>query len=177
MLLSKLRAGAMGAAGLGIPDKETQGAWIVATAAQSEGAKNWTLTRNKPLLIASIVRDVPPRKKDDQAPLYRLTLTCNTVNRQGDLQLTWSPAPQTNRTFAVSVDGNAGIPHKLEGREERMGNGTAASTGLASARMNVPLPATTLTVSDLFPGETVVFPISDLDSSARREFAACFQGR
>src|SRR5689334_12619246 len=42
MLLSKLRNGAMGAAGLRIPDSNTRDAWITATVAQAEGAKHWT---------------------------------------------------------------------------------------------------------------------------------------
>src|SRR3954447_2354415 len=42
MLLSKLRNGAMGAAGLGIPDSATRDAWVAATAAQAERAKGWT---------------------------------------------------------------------------------------------------------------------------------------
>ena len=45
MLLSKLRNGAMGAAGLGIPDTPTREAWVAATTAQAAGAENWTVTR------------------------------------------------------------------------------------------------------------------------------------
>src|SRR5438093_5861311 len=45
MLLSKLRNGAMGAAGLGIPDKPTRDAWVVATIAQTAEAENWTVIR------------------------------------------------------------------------------------------------------------------------------------
>src|SRR3954467_13707867 len=41
MLFSKLRNGAMGAAGLGIPDSATRDAWMAATATQAEQAKNW----------------------------------------------------------------------------------------------------------------------------------------
>src|ERR1700722_20267035 len=68
MLLSKLRNGAMGAAGLGIPDKETSEAWVAVTTRQAAGATNWTVIRRelpgtKPLILtASIVREVPPRK-------------------------------------------------------------------------------------------------------------------
>jgi mono/diheme cytochrome c family protein len=43
MLLSKLRNGAMSAAGLGIPDKATGDAWIAATTAQAEGANQWSV--------------------------------------------------------------------------------------------------------------------------------------
>jgi cytochrome c551/c552 len=179
MLLSKLQNGAMGAAGLGIPDTATRDAWVAATAAQAERARGWTVIRTEapgsktPVLTASIVRDVAPRKRDADAPVYRLTLACNIASHKGEIQLTWSPAPQTNRTFSVSADGNAGIPHRLEGREEKMGNGTAGTSGFAAAMLNAPLPEKTLTIADLFPGETVVFPLGDLDGVARRQLAVC----
>jgi len=180
MLLSKLRNGAMGAAGLGIPDSATRDAWVAVTAAQAERAGSWTVIhsaapRSKaPVLTASIVREVAPRKPDTDAPAYRLTVACNTASRQGEMQLTWSPAPQTNRAFSVSADGNAAIPHSLKGREEKMGNGLALTTGLASTVLNVELPEKTLTIADLFPGETVVFPLGELDRADRRQLAACF---
>src|SRR5207248_5973977 len=94
-------------------------------------------------------------------------------NHQGEIQLTWSPQPQTNRTFSVSADGKPGIPQKFEGREQKMGNGSAGTTGLAAATLNAPLPDTTLTITDLFPGETVVFPVGDLDQTVRLQLGAC----
>jgi hypothetical protein len=172
MLLSKLRNGAMGAAGLGVPDKPTQAAWVAATTAQAEGSRNWTVMRNESRVTASIVRDVNPRRSGMDAPVYRLTLNCDTASHQGEMQLTWSPDPQKERTFSVSADG-AAIPQKIEGGEERMGNGQPGGTGRASAGLNAPLAEKTLTVSDLFPGEQVDFPIGDLDSSARRQLAGC----
>ncbi len=179
MLLSKLRNGAMGAAGLGIPDSATRDAWVAATAAQAERAKNWTVIRTEApgskahVLTASIVRDVTPRKLDTDAPVYRLTVACNTSSHKGEIQLTWSPAPQTDKTFFVSRDGNAPIPHTLEGREEKMGNGTALTAGLAAAVLKVPLPEKILTITDLFPGETVVFPVGELDQVDRRQLSVC----
>jgi hypothetical protein len=182
MLLSKLHNGAMGAAGLGMPDTATRDAWVAATAVQAERAKGWTVIRSEApgskasVLTASIVRDVAQRIPDTDAPVYRLTLACNIASQQGEMQLTWSPAPQTDRTFSVSVDGNPGIPHRLGGREEKMGNGTAGGSGLAAAMLNVPLPQKTLTITDLFPGETVTFPLGDLDQVARRQLAVCLAG-
>jgi hypothetical protein len=179
MLLSKLRNGAMGAAGLGVPDSATRDAWVAATAAQAERATGWTVIRTEApgskahVLTATIVRNAAPRKSGTDAPVYRLTLACNIASRKGEIQLTWSPAPQTNRTFSVSADGNAGIPHRLEGREEKMGNGAASTTGLAAAALNVPLPENILTITDLFPGETVVFPLGELDQVDRRQLAVC----
>ena len=179
MLLSKLRNGAMGAAGLGVPDKATRDAWIAVTTMQAAGAKNWTVTRRElpgtrpPMLTASIVREVPLRKPGTDAPLYRLTLACNSDSHQGEIQLAWSPQPQTNRTFFVSADGQPGIAQKLVG-EEKMGNGTAGASGLASMMLNAPLPTKTLTVSDLFAGETATFPVDILDQHTLQELAACF---
>jgi hypothetical protein len=138
MLLSKLRNGAMGAAGLGIPDKATRDAWVAATTRQAAGAGSWTVTRRegpgtKPaILTASIVREVPPRKPDTDAPLYRLTLACDGDSPQGNIQLAWSPEPQTDRTFSVSADGQPGIAHQLAG-QEKMGNGTAGVTVSSTA--------------------------------------------
>lgn len=175
MLLSKLQGGAMGAAGLGVPEKETQEAWIAATTAQAEGARNWTVIRNESRVTASIVRDVDPRRSGMAAPVYRLTLACDTASHQGEMQMTWSPDPQTNRTFTVSADG-AVISQRIEG-QERMGNGQAGASGRASAKLDAPLAGKMLTVSDLFPGEQVDFPIGDLDASTRTELAACLGAR
>jgi hypothetical protein len=181
MLLSKLRNGAMGAAGLGVPDAPTQARWVAATTAQAEGAKAWTVIRDQvrdskaPVLTASIVRDAAPRKPGMDAPLYRLTLGCDAASHRGEIQLTWSPdAPQKDRTFSVSADGTGAIPHRLEGREETMGNGTAATSGLAWTVLKAPLPEKTLTVSDLFPGETVAFPLGELEPRVRQQLALCF---
>jgi mono/diheme cytochrome c family protein len=180
MLLSKLRNGAMGAAGLGIPDRETREAWVAATVAQAAGAEQWTVTRpdrptaNRSILSASLVREVQPRKGSKHAPLYRLNMTCDEMSRQGEIQLTWSPEPQTDRAFLLSVDGQTGIEHTLAGRE-KMGNGTAGTSGRASTILHTPLPAKSLSITDLFPGETVVFPIDALDRRAWQALAACFQ--
>jgi hypothetical protein len=176
MLLSKLRNGAMGAAGLGIPDKMTADAWVEATTAQAEGAREWKVNRSEAQgtqITASIVREVAPRKPASDAPVYRLILSCDASSRHGEMQLAWSPEPQTNRTFSVISDSRAPIPQRLEGTET-MGNGTAATSGRAAIILNAPLPQTTLTIKDLFAGETVVFPVKDLDPQTRQALAPCF---
>jgi hypothetical protein len=38
----------------------------------------------------------------------------------------------------------------------------------------MPLPAQTLTISDLFPDETVVFPFDRLSLTAREGLSTCF---
>ncbi len=181
MLLSKLNGGAMGAAGLGLPDLPTREAWVVATASQAAGADSWNVIRsesagaNAPAIAASVVRSVAPRKPGAAGPVYRLELSCDGPARQGEIHLTWSPEPKTDIVFSVSSDGATGIPHRLEGREETMGNGSAVTTGLASARIRGALPARTLTISDLFPGEAVTFPMDTLEPQARRQLESCWQ--
>jgi hypothetical protein len=42
------------------------------------------------------------------------------------------------------------------------------------ANLAMPLPARTLSVSNLFPDETVVFPFDTLTPTMRRELSTCF---
>ncbi len=180
MLLSKLNGGAMGAAGLGLPDLPARDAWVVATATQAAGADSWNVIRsesaaaNAPMIAASVVRSVAPRKAGAAGPVYRLELSCGGPSRRGEIHLTWSPEPQTDRTFAVSLDGRPGIPHKLEGRERTMGNGSTATTGLASIQLNVAMPERSLTIIGLFQGETVTFPVDTFEPKARRQLESCW---
>src|SRR5215510_4041722 len=50
MMISKLKSGAMGAAGLGVPDRPTQDAFFDALLAKSSGAEEWALTRTQEAL-------------------------------------------------------------------------------------------------------------------------------
>lgn len=181
MLLSKLENNAMGAAGLGIPEKPVRDAWLAATREQARGATHWTVLREvrmgtspAQVISASIVREAPARAKVTGAPVYRLTMTCDAAIGVGDTQLTWSPEPRTNVTIATSVDGGDAVPHHVTGTE-KMGNGTGVMSGLAATTLNVPLARRSLTVTGLFPGESVAFPIGDLHDDVRHELAACFR--
>ncbi|HXD76126.1 MAG TPA: hypothetical protein VN628_20420 [Vicinamibacterales bacterium] len=172
MILSKLRNGAMGAAGIGVPEPATRDAWTAATAAQAAGAEEWHVSRT-PVLTASVVRTVPlPGTGDPGSRLYRLTLSCDAATSTPALQLTWSPIPQTDRTFYAMVDGGSAVPHTLAGKE-KMGNGGSGTSGRASAMLDVPVPDKRLTITDLFEHETVEFPIGTLDRQTRRAIASC----
>jgi hypothetical protein len=134
MMLSKLNNGAMGAAGIGVPDNAAQQAWLESTKEQAAGAEDWFVRRENGVVSASIVREVPPRKPGStDAPLYRVIIRCNPSAASGEMQLTWSPQPQTGRTMTASVDGNAPVEYKIEGKES-MGNGGAVQTGHAANR-------------------------------------------
>jgi hypothetical protein len=51
-----------------------------------------------------------------------------------------------------------------------------AETKRGVSGTSLPFPAESLTVSDLFPGETVTFSFATLPKDARREFNTCFPG-
>jgi len=180
MILSKLENGAMGAAGNGVPDKVAQQAWLDSTREHAVGAREWFVSREGERVSAGIVREVSPREPGStDVPVYRLTMVCSPSTGLGQMQLTWSPQPQTGRTMTASVDGNAPIEYKIEGKES-MGNGGTAQSGHASVLLSngkggkLALANQTLTIRELFPGETVEFPFSDLDQKAHTELRKCF---
>lgn len=186
----KMKSGAMGAAGIPIPDKATIDALIQALAMESNGATEWTVQHTDgpaakaPLVVASILREKPSANSPSEARVYRLIVSCNAATQDGSMQLAWSPASQRG-TLAASVDGRAALSYQVGG-SEKMGNGSGVVTqGLAALTLtdakfdtviSSSLPAETLTITDLFPGETAVFSFANLPQEAQREFQACFSG-
>ena len=81
--------------------------------------------------------------------------------------------------MSASVDGRAPVEYRIEGTES-MGNGGAVQTGHASLLLSsgkggkLALASQSLTIRELFPGETVEFPFSDLDQKAHAELRKCF---
>ena len=180
MILSKLNNGAMGAAGNRVPDKAAQQAWLDSTREQAAGAGEWFVTREKGHVSAGIVREVARRKPGStDVPVYRLRMVCSPSAGVGEMQLTWSPEPQTGRTMTASGDGNAPVEYKIDGKES-MGNGGTVESGHASVFLShgkggeLPLPNQILTVRELFAGEVVEFPFSELDQRTRAELRKCF---
>jgi hypothetical protein len=178
MLLSKMNNGAMGAAGNGVPDKAAQQAWLESTKEQAAGAKEWFVSREDSVVSASVVREVPPRKPGStDFPIYRLRITCNATTGAGEIQLTWSPQPQTGRTMTASVDGNSPVEYRIDGKGSMSGTTTTghASVLLRSGKSGrLPLANQSLTVRELFPAETVEFTFADLDRKVRSELRKCF---
>jgi hypothetical protein len=201
MLLSKLNGGAFGAAGLPIPDKATADSFTATLASEAAGAHEWTVYRTKdaatkqPVLTAGILREVPPAEvppkkvppaKNARGPsMYRLVLTCNTDTHRGEMQLSWAPSPKVG-TLSASLDGKAPLTYQVEGAET-MGNGAQGTTGpaainlldttKASGAAKLGMPVQTLTIGNLFPNETVMFPFDALTQQTREAFSTCFPGR
>jgi hypothetical protein len=88
--------------------------------------------------------------------------------------LAWSPNPQSG-LVRVSIDGKTAQEFAVDGGE-KMGNGSGVVTKGAAYRI-LPiesLPASTLTVSDLFPDQRLEFSFTDLPEGARQRLLACF---
>jgi hypothetical protein len=188
MMVSKLKTGAIGAAGLPRPDQATEDAFFKALDAESKGADKWTLIRTEepstraPFLTATILRTTPAPRPNALIDHYRLKLTCKTGTGEGEMQLTWAPrnAGESPRPITVAADSSAPVTYVVEGHET-MGNGakkadgTQSTTGPAATVLKgMPLPAKTLRISNLFPDETVVFSFDGLADAARHELSGCF---
>jgi hypothetical protein len=193
MLASKLKAKALGASGQPLPDRATQDALQSALSAEAVGAGRWIVNRTQdpatkaPILTASVVQEVPPANGGADPDLYRLKLTCRVDTHEADMQLAWSPGvPERGRAMSVVVDGNAPLTYKVEG-SEKMGNGgdvisgpgavsLYSTTGTSAVPKLMPLPVKTLTVSNLFGDETVVFPFGGMTETARQALSTCLTG-
>lgn len=181
MIVSKMKSNAFGAAGIPPPDKATQDALVSALSAAASGASEWTLSwrdnpRTKaPMLVASVVQGVPSTTSQGEPDLYRLTLTCGVDAHEGEMQLAWSPnVPSNGRVVSAVADGKASVTYKVEGTE-KMGNGTAGISGPGSVILRaMPLPAHTLTISNVFPDQSVVFAFDRMAPDQRRMLSACF---
>ena len=188
MIVSKLKGNALGASGTPLPDRATQDALLAALSEEATGATQWAVRRTGDLLTASVVREVPVTTNGGAPDLYRLTLTCRSDTHEAEMQLAWSPGvPNDRQPMSASVDGGAPITYQVEGHET-MGNGQAGTSGPGAAvlyatkhspgapTLATPVPQQSLTVTNLFPGETVVFPFGGLNPSVQQSLSACFSG-
>ncbi len=156
--------GAMAAAGAPVPDRETVDAFVSALSATvrrtAPVSSMWTVDltvdpltpgRGHSFVTARAVQEVPLPTDARASAVYQLTLSCNGAVRRANTQL------------STYTKAGPGAPMKARS--------TPGATTLAS-----PLAAEALTVSDLFPGENVVFPIGTLSPTLRELFSWCFAG-
>ena len=171
-ILKLMKTGAMGAAGKGVPDGPTQVMFARALSAEAVGAEEWNVRTQPGSLSATILRQVASSKFGaGVTDTYRLILTCRTDSHAGEIRLAWANGvPEEGRLMTVAADGRASFTHKVEGGKKQ-GNG---SNGPGATVLTLPLPQQSLSVADLFPDETVVFPFDKLSTQARRELSACF---
>jgi len=177
-VLKMMKASAMGAAGQGVPDEETQVMFARTLALQSKGAFEWNLRwedtgtdAQDRTLIASILREKPSVKYRGVTDSYRLIVSCRVGTREGEIKVTWANAPAgEGQMMAVAVDSAATFQHKVEGGRAQ-GNG---NDGPGATILKIPLPTQSLTISNLFGDDNLVFPFSDLSQATQRDLAVCF---
>lgn len=177
-VLKMMKQSAMGAAGQGVPDEESQVMFSRALALQSQGAYEWNITSENTrasaedtTLIASILREKPSVKYPGVTDSYRLIVRCRPSTREGEVKVAWANAPAgEGQMMSVAVDSAEAFQHKVDGGRAQ-GNG---SGGPGATSLQIPLPAQSLTVSNLFGDGNVVFPFGGLSQAARQDLAACF---
>ncbi len=174
-IATKMKVGAMAAAGLPVPDRATQDALVSALTADAAGYSQWSVSLQAPLLTASIVRELPSPKSAGDTDLYRLAVTCNADTHEAKMVLAWAPAASPKgQTTSATVDGQPPFTFQVDG-SEKMFPGTLGTMGTGATILSAAqLPARTLTITNLFPDETVVFSFSDLTAAARQQLSACF---
>jgi hypothetical protein len=175
-VLKMMRASAMGAAGKGEPDEETQVMFARTLALQSKGANEWNdrweaANSQDRTLVASILREAPSVKFPGTTESYRLIVSCSTAARKGEIKVAWANPPATEgQIMSVSVDGAGAFQHKVDGGRAQ-GNG---SNGPGATALKIPLPGRTLTISNLFADGNVVFPFNQMTPATRQGLSPCF---
>jgi hypothetical protein len=182
-ILGFMKTGAMSAAGLGVPDKTRQVAFVRALTAEAAGAEEWdSLWTEKPLthsreLTATILRQLPSTKFAGKIDMYRLILTCGVATHEGEIKLAWANGvPEEGREMTVAVDATTPFTHKIEGGKKQGNgmNGPGVTVLYPNPETNMPFPTQSLTIKDVFPDETVVFPFENLSQTVRRDLSTCF---
>lgn len=170
-----MKTGAMGAAGIPRPDRATTDLLIRALTGESSSATEWNVERTASEVVVSTAREALSTYNKSEAEIYRVIAECNQATREGYLQVAWSPVAHGG-TFSASVDGHPRVHFEVEEREKNgYGHGTPFK-GLASVTLEgVPLPARSLVIGDLFPGQTVTFPFADIPRDTWQALSRCFE--
>lgn len=158
MMASKIKDGAISASGIPKPDRGTIEALLKALDAKAAGSDKWTTTPTTPFTTGIVA--IVPGKPD----LYRLKLSCNADTSEAEMQLAWAPRDIPGRALlSAAADGKPPLKYDV-------GEGD----GAAKLDATGPLPEKSLTISGVFPNQTVVFSFADLNQITRQNLSACF---
>jgi hypothetical protein len=172
-----MKASAMGAAGQGVPDEQTQVALSRALALQSRGADRWnvrwenTTGAQRRTLVTSISGESRSEKRDGTTHSYRLVVSCQAENKDGEIKIAWADPPAVEgQMISVNIDSAPAVQHRVDGGRAQ-GNG---DNGPGATVLKIPLPMQNLAISNLFGGDRVIFPFNELSSESRRDLSECF---
>ena len=173
----------MNIAGLPLPSEAEINGFIMAMAVRGQDAEQWHVLQDGEQIFADVIRETPITGADSPRDLgFRLTLTCDRENKEGEILLIWSPIPR-NGELQVIVDGRTPLTYSLD-HEEAMANGDSGTSAPASVvlygtnRMEkhpqLSLPESSLQFDGLFPFDAVEFSFDDLLENDRRQLEVCF---
>lgn len=177
MVLSKVRdGGAISASGMPRPDKAIEDGLVNALTAEAAGSDRWNVNSQPPAVTASIVEQTQS-KKFPVTDALRLTVSCRADTHEGRMLLAWSPGiPGKSQISSATADDKAPVKFNVEG-SEKLFAGTTGTQGTGATLLQTPFPDRTLTIANIFPDETVVFPFDSLPEPVRQSLAKCFAHR
>lgn len=117
----------MNIAGLPLPGESEINGFIVAMATKGQYANQWHVLQDGENITADVVRVTAiPGIEASRELGFRLSLTCDKQNKEGEILLSWSPAPRHGELEAI-VDGHAPLTFVLD-HEEPMANGAPSTS-------------------------------------------------
>jgi hypothetical protein len=175
----------MDIAGLPLPTDGEINGFIMAMAQRTNTAERWHIVESGENISADIIRVTSLPVREDQGPrdlTYRLVLTCNTTNGEGEMLLTWSPVP-ANGEVEVFTD-NESLTAFIIDEQEPMANGDSGTSAPSSVVLsgfrknddhpNLSIPRTSLRIRGPLATEQVEFSFDDLWSSEPQLLNSCF---
>jgi len=170
MMAGKIDGGAMGAAGIEKPEPAVSAALSRALRAKSVGAEaatgGWAM-RVDPLVATMKVKG-SSTSGAQQSATYTLSMTCSKNSEMSSHILLSISHPATMHLTAdrpMPEAGSLSFSYEVDGAPTRQ--------NFDRANFVLPLPARTLTIRNVFPGESVTFTFDGLNPEFRRIFSTC----
>jgi hypothetical protein len=188
MLIKIAKDGAISAAGEPVPDDTTREGLVSALSAAADAAPSdaWRVDLGDDpkgghnIVTASILQEIASAT-DTPSAVYQLTLTCGGRTHRGEMTLATysrkgSKVPPTDRALFPANDGSVRFSYKVDGTPDESARLYVALNNTSAPMALVPIPAQTLTIGNLFSGESVTFPFNRLSPIVRRQLATCVPG-
>ena len=188
MLIKIAKDGAISAAGEPVPDDTTREGLVSALSAAANAAPSdaWRVDLGDDpkgghnIVTASILQETTSAT-DAPSAVYQLTLTCGGRTHRGEMTLATysrkgSKVPPTDRALFPASDGSVRFTYKVDGTPNESARLYVARNNTSAPMALIPIPAQTLTISNLFSGESVTFPFNRLSPIVLRQLETCVPG-
>jgi hypothetical protein len=190
MMVTEIQNGAMGAAAIVKPDAAKITALTNTLATRAVAAERatggWTIqsfSDLQPQKLADGSYLPPPKPKitatmqaGQSSSAYTLTITCRKTldtSSAGITSASHMPEILLQARREVSGSGSTPLTYDVDGTPGRVPVSYVSQPDSAGATFVIPLPSRSLTIRNLFPGETVTFPFDGLSPTVRRILTTC----